>query len=156
MQRAGRQRCRREWTRARASTSLGEAVARKRRGDEWGGRTTSGNKASAAERTCDKNGHCRYPCECQHGGDGDGLFIQGERVPVRTSNSCWGDGLHSSTRTGGDLSLSAEPPAEAPEDAPPAVAEMARNADRLLRFIGGERQTGAPRSTIAADINGIL
>ena len=72
---------------------------------------------SAAERTCDKNGHCRYPCECQHGGDGDGLFIQGERVPVRTSNSCWGDGLHSSTRTGGDLSLSAEPPAEAPEDA---------------------------------------
>ncbi len=41
--------------------------------------------------------------------------------------------------------------AEAPEDAPPAVADMARNADRLLRFIGGERQTGTPRPVLAAE-----
>ena len=41
--------------------------------------------------------------------------------------------------------------AEAPEDAPPAVAELARNADRLLRFVSGERQTGTPRPTMAAE-----
>ena len=44
------------------------------RGDEWRGRViVAGNKAPS-KRTCDEDGHCRYPCERQHGGDGDDLF----------------------------------------------------------------------------------
>ena len=41
--------------------------------------------------------------------------------------------------------------ADTPEDVPPAVADLATSAHRLLRFVDGLQQAGTPRSTLAAE-----